>query len=101
MARNAVSKVVVMNQQRESRVPAKEQQRAAMSPQALKHNVDLTNGLAAGAVIAGGVLAISAAVLEAPFMMLMAVGLAAIGAGAAVQKLKFIQPFLRDEQRKR
>jgi hypothetical protein len=66
-----------------------------------KRHVDLANGLAAGATAAGILLATSAAILEMPLMMGIAVGMAGIAAVAAVKKLRIIEPFLRAEEKQR
>ena len=64
----------------------------------LTDNLKLANGLAAFATVAGVALATSAAILEAPLIMGIAVAMAGIAAAAAVKKLRTIEPFLRHEQ---
>jgi len=66
----------------------------------LHNRVERANFFASGAIIASGIFAISAAILELPALMIAAAGLAAVGAGAAVKKLRFLEPYLRDEQKR-
>ena len=72
-----------------------------MKTQAHQHDVDFANGLAAGATAAGLILATSAAILEMPIFMAIAVAMAGIAAAAAIKKLRIIEPFLRAEEKQR